>query len=144
MQINYIDIQDEIADILRKDYRTCDLKIFVEDSFRLIPDTCPVLFIYLDSWSSKAEDERIGGATPITTFLNIELFIYEFALENRTAAVLRDDCFKHVKEVLKDNRRLNNKVLISRFKGGNFENAKATGGGFFKGVSLTLEIEVRE
>ena len=101
--------------------------------------------IYLNSWDSPAEDELIGGAKPITTFLTIELWIYDFSFENLAGATARDIMLDNVKGVLKANRTLSDKVLITRFSGGEFDNQKNNQGiGFFKGVSLRLECEVRE
>ena len=50
-----------------------------------------------------------------------------------------------VKEVLKEKKTLNDKVLYFKFGSGEFDNQKNTAGlGFFKGVSLTLDCEVKE
>ena len=147
-EINYFDIEKAIADILLTDSRTerigdSVLKVEVEENFNLIPDKCPWVGVYLESWDSPAEEEKIGGATPFTTFLVVSLWLYEFAMENRTGSQLRDRLLQKVKEVLKDNRKLNNNVLIWRFEGGDFDNA-ITEDGFFKGVSTKIICEIRE
>jgi len=46
---------------------------------------------------------------------------------------------------MKENRTLSDTVLITRFLGGDYDNQKNTSGlGFFKGVSIRLQCEVRE
>ena len=147
-EIDYFGIEEAVADILLTDSRTRRigdslLKVEIEEPFNLIPDKCPWVGIYLDSWDSPAEEERIGGNSPFLTYLILELWLYEFAMESRTASQLRDRLLRKVKETLKDNRKLNNKVLIWRFAGGEFD-SPATSEGFFRGVSLKLECEVRE
>ena len=50
-----------------------------------------------------------------------------------------------VKEVLKENKTLDNNVLYFKFTSGVFDNQKNTSGlGFFKGVSLNIDCEVKE
>lgn len=147
-EINYFQIEEAIGDILLKDPRTKiigndKLKVEVEENFQLIPDKTPWVGIYLDDWDSPAEEEIIGGTKPIRTNLGITLWLYSYALKNRTGAQLRDRLLQKVKEVLKKNRTLNNNVLTFRFAGGDFDNASVDEG-FFKGVSLKLECEVRE
>ena len=148
-EINYFKIMETPADILRNaislktDIGNNSLRVEVEDTAQLIPDKCPWIGIYLSSWETPWEEEKIGGSTPHTTYLEIELWLYEFALENRQGAILRDRLMQKVKEVLKNNRKINNTVLISRFEGGEFDNAYAETG-FFKGVSIKLKCEVRE
>jgi hypothetical protein len=144
-EINYYTIESTLKDILAADSRITDLgtTVTVEDSFNLITDLCPWIGIYLDSWDSPAEEERIGGTSPILTLLTLELWLYDFAIENNTAAQNRDTLLQKVKEVLKENRTISDTVLITRFAGGEFDSA-ATGDGFFMGVSIKLECEVRE
>lgn len=144
-EINYYTIESTLKDILSADSRitALDATVTVEDSFNLISDLCPWIGIYLDSWESPADEEKIGGASPVLTYLTLELWLYDFAIENNTAAQKRDTLIQKVKEVLKENRTINSTVLITRFAGGEFDNAITTDG-FFKGVSIKLECEVRE
>ena len=99
--------------------------------------------IYLDTWETPAEEELIGGSRPHRTFLVFEIWCYEFGLENKSTAQKRDTLLEEVKDGLKGNRNLNGKVLVTRFKGGDFDNAQKEEG-FFKGVSIKLECEVKE
>lgn len=147
-EIDYTSIEQAIKDLLLADERTNvignkSLNVVIEDTFQPIADKCPWVGIYLDSWASPAEREFIGGGAPIMTALTLELWLYEFSLENITGAAKRDMLLRKIKEVLKANRRLNSAVLITRFLGGEFDNAK-TKEGFLKGVSIKLECEVRE
>lgn len=147
-EIDYTSITQAVKDLLLADPRTAifngrPLTVALEDSFQPVGDRCPWVGIYLDSWQSPAEQEFIGGSSPVRTLLNIELWLYEFSLENATGARKRDTLLQKVKEVLKENRQLSNTVLVTRFMGGEFDNAK-TKEGFLKGVSIMLECEVRE
>ena len=147
-EITYIDIEEAIKTLLLTDDRTksiagIPLNVAIEESINQNTDACPWVGIYLDRWETPAEQELIGGNTPFRTYLTFELWLYEFALENKLAAQKRDYLLQKIKEVLKDNRKLSDTVLISRFKGGEFDNAK-TKEGFFKGVTIKLECELRE
>ena len=142
--IDYLAIENAIKDLLDADSDTSAYNVFVEPPEAVRTDSCPLVQIYLNSWDSPSEDELIGGSKPITTFLTIELWIYDFSFENLAGATARDIMLDNVKAVLKANRTLSDKVLITRFAGG-FDNMKNDKGiGFFKGVSLRIECEVRE
>lgn len=147
-EINYTSIEQTIKDLLLVDERTklfngVSLTVAVEENFQPIADKCPWVGIYLDSWVSLADEEFIGGSRPLLTELTIELWLYEFSLENASGAKKRDTLLQKVKEVLKENRTLSDSVLITRFLGGEFDGAK-TKEGFLKGVSIKLECEIRE
>lgn len=147
-EIDYTGIMQNIKDLFLADERTKivggkPLVVQIEEAFQPIPDRCPWVGIYLDSWETRAENELIGGSAPRLTTLNIEMWLYEFSLENATGARKRDTLLQKVKEVLKDNRTLSGAVLITRFMGGEFDGAKVKEG-FLKGVSLKLECEIRE
>ena len=146
--LDYTAIETAIKTLLLSDERTSvingrALTVALEDAFQPIPDKCPWVGIYLDNWSTPAVEERIGGAQPRTTIIVVELWLYEFSLENAAGALKRDEFLTQIKEVLKDNRSLSSTVLTTRFLGGEFDNAK-TKEGFLKGVSVRLECEVRE
>ena len=146
--IDYTAIEQAIKDLLLADERTREingrtLTVALEDAFQPIPDKCPWVGVYLDSWASASEREFIGGAQPMLTAIVIELWLYEYSLENAVGAQKRDVLLQNVKEVLKANRQLNSTVLVTRFLGGEFDSAKVKEG-FLKGVSLRLECEVRE
>ena len=143
--IDYLSIETELKSILDSDSRTSSYRVEVEPADEIRTDACPFIGIYLDSYETPVDDELIGGTKPFRTFLNLELWIYDFSLENLAGASARDIILGNVKEVLKENRTINNKVLISYFTGGDFDNQKNTTGlGFFKGVSVKLQCEVRE
>ena len=158
-EINYFKIEDDLGAILRKDSRlkskdnggglgNKDLIVEVEETFSGISTKIPWCGIYLDSW--EALEERVGGKA--LTFLNFELWLWEFSLKNREGAIVRDRLMQKVMEVLKDNRKINDNVQIMTFQGGEFDNAKkkraSTGSGksaefgFFKGVSIKIRAEV--
>jgi len=147
-EISYFAIEETIKDILVTDPRSKFLNnqkvaYDVEEKLNNLPDKCPWCGIYLMSWDSPQDEQRIGGTTPTLTDLTIRLRMYEFGLEIRRAAQNRDLFLAKVKEVLKGKRNLNNKVLITQFGGGEYENGQ-TSEGFFLGVSLDLICEVRE
>lgn len=147
-EINYLDIEDEIKAILQADESSSiingvNVTFEVEENFNLIADNTPYVGIYLESWETPADEEYIGGANQHTTKIIIKIWCYEFSLEARKAAKKRDLLFQKIKEILKGDRQLNNKVQVTRFKGGEFDNAQ-NDEGFFKGVSINLECEVRE
>ncbi|MAH50645.1 hypothetical protein CMI37_32800 [Candidatus Pacearchaeota archaeon] len=143
--LDYLAIENAIKDLLDADGDTSAYTIEVEPSEPVRTDACPYVAIWLNSWDSPADDELIGGANPIRTFLIIEIWCYAFSLENLDGATLRDTMLSNVKDVLKANRTLSDKVVVTRFDGGDFQNQKNTGGlGFFKGVSIRINCEVRE
>lgn len=151
MSVNYTAIQDAIRNILLTNdtSRIIDgdaLSVGIESVLNPATIMCPWAGIYLDSWDTPAEQERIGGATPFLTQVTFELWLYAFALETDVARIKRDALLSAVKDVLKltANRTLGGTVLITRFKGGSFSNAKGNQEGFYSGVSLKLECEVRE
>jgi len=151
--INYFEIEEKLAEILKKDARTSrindiDTTILVEENLSQLTDSVPFIGIYLDDWETPAEVEFIGGK--MRTFLDLELVLYEFNLENPEACRRRDELLKTVKTVIKANRAMDGMVKMIWFKGGTFENAKGKGRGgdseigFFKGVTLKLRCEIRE
>lgn len=154
-EIDYFSIEVAIRDILLADSSTAEindkqLTVVIEENFNPKPDTVPWLGIYLDSWVTDPDDELIapGSGGAFRTFLMFELWLYEYALDNKDSSTKRDTFLSKVKEVLKKtaNRTLNNTVLITTFAGGRFENQKTEGkrGAFYKGVSIKLKAEVRE
>jgi len=143
--IDYLAIENSIKTLLNADSDTSSYTVEVEPPDAVRTDACPYVAIYLDSWDSPADEELIGGANAMRTFLIIEVWCYAFSFENLDGATLRDDMLGKVKAVLKSNRTLSDNVLITRFTGGDFDNQQNTGNlGFFKGVSIKLECEVRE
>ena len=143
--IDYLGIEQAIKTLLNNDSRTQDLLVEIEPPEAIRTDSCPYVGIYLDSYETPTDDELIGGTKPFRTFLTIELWIYDFSLENLDCASNRDVLLVKVKEVMKENRTLSDTVLITRFLGGDYDNQKNTSGlGFFKGVSIRLQCEVRE
>ena len=148
--IDYLGIENEIKSILDNDSRSNSFggrttTIEVESEFILNEVKCPYIAIFLDSYDTLEDTETIGGATPYHTSLSIQVWCYDFSLENLPGATARDTMLGKVKEVLKEKKTLNNKVLYYKFGSGEFDNQKNTAGlGFFKGVSLTLDCEVKE
>lgn len=146
--IDYTAIEQAVKDLLLTDERTREingraLSVAIEEMFQPVPDKCPWVGVYLDTWESRAEHEYIGGSAPLRTTVVLEIWLYEFSMENTVGAHKRDLLLQNVKEVLKANRTLGGAVLVTRFMGGEFDNAKVKEG-FLKGVSLKLECEVRE
>ena len=93
-------------------------------------------------WSSKnfrkIQSGQIGKQ-------NVEIWMYGFSFENNNGSVIRDGILGNVKEVLKENKTLDDVVLYFQFGSGTFDNQKNTSGlGFFKGVSLTLQCQIKE
>lgn len=160
-EINYFKIEDDLGAILRNDPRLKSkdnggqlgnkgLVVEVEETFSAVSIKIPWCGIYLDSWEPL--EERVAAGQKSLTFLNFELWLWEFSLKNREGAILRDRLMQKVMEVLKDNRKINDNVQIMTFQGGEFDNAKkkrtSTGSGksaefgFFKGVSIKIRAEV--
>ena len=148
--IDYTGIENEIKTLLLNDSRTSSFggrntTIDVEGEFILNENTCPYIAIFLDSYDTLADTETIGGSKPYLTRLSIQVWMYDFSLENVPGSTNRDVMLGKVKEVLKDNKTLNNKVLYWKFGPGRFQNKQNTTGlGFFKGVSLNIDCEVKE
>jgi|TARA_R100000482_G_scaffold3016_1_gene1138 hypothetical protein len=143
--IDYLGIENAIKDLIEADSNTSSFTVLVEPIDSVKTDACPYVAIFLDSWDSPSDDELIGGSRPLRTFLTLEIWCYDFSLENLAGAEARDDMLGKVKEVLKQNRTISDNVLVTRFLGGSFDNQKQTDGlGFFKGVSIKLQCEVRE
>ena len=138
-------VQNKIKTLLDADSRTEDYFVFVEDEFMLKPDQCPYVGIFLDSYDTLEDTETIGGSRPYLTRLNIEIWMYGFSFENNNGSVIRDGILGNVKEVLKENKTLDDTILYFQFGSGTFDNQKNTSGlGFFKGVSLTLQCRIKE
>ena len=143
--IDYLGIETAIKNILEADSRTSSYTVEIEPPDEIRTDACPYIAIYLDSYDTPLNDELIGGTKPLRTFLNIEVWCYDFSLENLAGASARDTLLGNVKEVLKENRTISDTVLVTAFTGGDFDNQKNTSGlGFFKGVSVKIQCEVRE
>ena len=152
-EIDYFGIEEAVRDILLADSRTAEVNdkqttVLIEEPFKPNPDTVPWVGIYLSKWDSPEEDELIapGSGSSVRTFLLLELWLYEYALNNKDSSTKRDTLLSKIKEVLKDNRTLNGTVLITTFAGGRFENqmSEKKRGAFYKGVSIKLKVEVRE
>lgn len=143
--IDYLAVENAVKDLLAADSDTSSFTVLIEPDFAVRSDFCPCVLIYLDSYDSPIEDELIGGAKPMRTFLTLEIWCYDFSLDNLQGATARDVMLGKVKEVLKNSRDLNGTCLNTAFLGGNFDNQKETSGlGFLKGVSIKLQCEVRE
>ena len=147
-EVDYTAIAEAIVNILKADDSTKTVDgnnttIVSESEFNQNADQCPWVGVFLDRWDTPPEEEFIGGSNPRTTLLTLELWLFEFALENKVCSEKRQKLLTKVKEVLKANRTLGGTVLVTRFEGGEFDNATKSGG-FFKGVSIKLECEVRE
>jgi hypothetical protein len=143
--IDYLGVENAIKSLLEADSRTEDNTVEVEPEFMLIPDKCPYVAIYLDSYETLANTETIGGTKPYLTGLNIQIWCYTFSFENLDGATRRDSMLGNVKEVIKDNDTLSDTVLYWQFGTGEFDNQKNTAGlGFFKGVSLSLLCQIKE
>jgi hypothetical protein len=148
--IDYTGIENEIKSILDNDSRTNSFggratTIEVEGEAILNEVSCPQIQIFLEEHETLQDTETIGGATPYLTSLSIVIWMYDFNLENVGGSQARDTMLGKVKEVLKENKTLNDTVLYFKFGGGEFDNQKNTAGlGFFKGVSLTIDCEVKE
>tara|TARA_R100001244_G_scaffold85077_1_gene65276 strand:- start:293 stop:733 length:441 start_codon:yes stop_codon:yes gene_type:complete len=144
-KIDYMAVQNKIKALLDADSRTSSYFVFVEDEFILNPDQCPYVGIFLDSYTTLEDTETIGGNTPYLTELNIEIWMYGFSFENNNGSVIRDGILGNVKEVMKENKTLDDTILYFQFGSGTFDNQKNTSGlGFFKGVSLTLQCQIKE
>ena len=143
--IDYIGIENKIKALINADGNTSSYTVEVEPSDAIRTEACPYVAIWLHSWDSPADDELIGGSNPVRTFLIIEIWCYAFSMENLDGSTLRDTMLANVKNVLKANRSLDDEVVITRFDGGEFQNQQDTNNlGFFKGVSIRLNCEVRE
>jgi hypothetical protein len=153
--INTYDIMTTIQDILEADVRTQSMgsgdrniiKVEVETAWDNIVDYAPSVKIYADSWTSPPEQEYIGpGSNAIRTFIVLEIVCIAMDFQSsEIGASRRDDLFRRVKEVLKDNRTVSGKGLITRFISGEFHNAKKNReDGFWKIATMRFEIEVRE
>jgi len=148
--IDYLGIEQKIQTLLQGDSRTATINgrastIVVEDADMVSEVRCPYVGIFLDSYDTEEDTVTIGGANPYLTSLSIDLHIMEFAMEDLEGARLRDIAIGKVKEVLKDYKTLDDTVLYYKFRSGKFENMKNTSGlGFFKGVTLSLDVEIQE
>jgi len=132
-KIDYMAVQNKIKALLDADSRTNSYNVFVEEDFMLKPDQCPYVGIFLDSYDTLEDTETIGGNRPYLT------------QQNNDGAQIRDGILGNVKEVLKENKTLEDVILYFQFGSGEFDNQKNTAGlGFFKGVSLTLECQIKE
>ena len=117
-KIDYMAVQNKIKALLDADSRTEDYFVFVEDEFMLNPDQCPYVGIFLDSYTTLEDTETIGGSRPYLTQLNVEIWMYGFSFENNNGSVIRDGILGNVKEVLKENKTLEDTILYFQFGSG--------------------------
>ena len=154
-EINYTEIAEKVKSILEADERIKNIQrvddtggtdavtVVVDEPFNNKAEATPFIGIYLDTWETPADEELIGGASPSLTRIGLELWMYEWHLENIECSKRRDNLLRRVKEALKADRTLSGTVQMTRFQGGEFDSPIKTEG-FFKGVSLKLECEIRE
>ena len=107
--IDYLGIENAIKTILDNDSRSNAFggrttTIEVESEYILNAEKCPYIAIFLDSYTTLEDTQTIGGATPYLTSLRIQIWCYDFSLENLPGATNRDTMLGKVKEVLKDNK----------------------------------------
>lgn len=148
-EIGYFAIEDAIKQIFLADERTVrfgDEKTTVEIDvpFNLSAAKIPWIAIYLRDVESPPDTELIGGVNKIRTFITIDIWVYEYAMDHREAARRRDVAYRKVKEVLKANRNLNNKVLITRFVEPHIMTNGLTDKSSFRGALIPLQCEVLE
>lgn len=149
-EIDYYGIELAIKALLEENIKGSDVgadKLFVdiEENFNLIPDRTPIAYIRLEDYETPQDEATIGGNAPYRTFLNLEVWCYQFGFDDREASKLRDKLLQKVKEVFKNNLDLGENILILTFRGGKFDSGQDQNeGGFFKGVSIELKLEVRE
>lgn len=147
-EINYWLIENQIGQLIKDDLPTIGVNnlpvmVFVEEPLNLIASRGHQIYIYIDTWETP--DEYIAAGTHFRTYINFELWLYVFGFESAVACQNRDIFLQKVKEIFKNpsNRKLNGTAQIVTFLGGEFNNQMSEGG-FWKGVSLKLRVEVRE
>lgn len=146
-EINYNNILEELAKILITDERTQKIdgattNIIIEEQLAYNSDSCPCVYLHLDSIDIPEDEEMIGGVNPFKVILTIKITLIQFALDKKISSELRDKLHQKVKEVLKVNRTINSTVLISTFGKGDFIRGEIEG--FFSGFTFDLNCEIRE
>lgn len=147
-EISYWLIENQIGQLIKDELpiigdAQTPVMVFVEEPLNLITSRGHQVYIYIDTWETP--DEYIAAGTHFRTFINFELWLYVHGLESNIACQNRDRFLQKLKEVFKkpSNRKLNGTAQITTFLGGEFDNQMLEGG-FWKGVSLKLRVEVRE
>lgn len=148
-EIAYFGIEDTLKQIFLADVRTArfgdqDTIIEIDVPFNLNAAKMPWIGIYLSSAETPPEDILIGGVNKYRTFITVDIWVYEYALEHREAARRRDIAYRKVKEVLKENNNLNNKVLVTRFVEPHILTNALTDKASFRGALIPLQCELRE
>jgi hypothetical protein len=149
-EINYWELENQIGQLIKEELpvigdNQLPVNIFIEEPLNLVTSRGHQVYIYIDTWETAEDDEYIAAGTHFRTFVNFQLWLYVHGLESKIACQNRDRFLQKVKEVFKkpSNRQLSGKAQMVTFAGGDFDNQK-DGGGFWKGVSVNLRIEVRE
>jgi hypothetical protein len=149
-EINYWLIENQIGQLIKDELpaigdNQLPVMVFIEEPLNLITSRGHQVYVYIDTWETPEDEERIAAGTHFRTFINFELWLYVHGLDSNIACQNRDRFLQKVKEVFKkpSNRKLSGTAQIVTFLGGEFDN-QMDDGGFWKGVSLKLRIEVIE
>lgn len=152
-EIDYYGIELAIKALIEDQVTPSDVgadKLFVEveEQFNLIADKTPYVHIRLIDYDMPEDGDdgpKIGGSTPYSTFLNFEMWCYQFGFDDRETQKLTYKLVQKIKQVLKGNITLGDNVLILVFRGGQFDSGQDQDeNGFFKGISIEFKVEVRE
>ena len=162
-EINYWLITNRIGQLIKDNLPTIGdsqipVNVYIEQPLNLITSRGHQVYIYQKGWDSPADEELLGSGRHFRTFLDYELWLFVHALDSDVGMPLRDRFMQKVKEIFKTpvNRQFmgegDGSVLVTRFKGGEFfapdggnsKTEKNPIGGFWYGVNMKLQAEVRE
>ena len=140
-RVDYFDIEQELAQILRTDPRTQEATVLVEEELSFYEND--VILIELERRDAP-DDEQTASAGKRTRFLlQMSVWCYAYALEKQIAMRKRDDLLGKVELVIQENRGLGGKVGSTWLAGGDFENRRdADGQGFMSGAQIEVVMQV--
>lgn len=136
-RIDYYDIEEELAQILRTDPRTQEAKVLVEEELNISEgDT---ILIELERRDAPPDLQTASAGLRTRYQIQISVWCYAYAFEKEVSMRRRDDLLGRVELVIQENRGLNGKVGSTWLQGGDFENRRDVAG---QGFVAAAQIEV--
>lgn len=141
--MDYYDIANEIAEVLKADSTMDGVQVTVEDDAPL--DSGPWVSIGIVNRSTPPSQPLAAG-TKTRFQIRIGVWCWQFSLESTgVASRLRDDLVGKVEIALMKNRTLNNKVSFSWLEGGDMMSERIQNdnmSGFIAGGEIVMVAEI--
>lgn len=140
-RIDYFDIEDSLADVLRADATLSGVLVQVEE--RIVLQDGDFVDIFLDE--REAPEEQPIAAGKITRYeLRLSVWCFGYALDLREAGRRRDELLGKVEIALMKNRQWHSQIGQSWSGGGRFDNRQnEETGGLLSGAEIRLVADVK-